>query len=298
MDAGDAKLVQILLGPKYCQLWQYWAIHAMISYNMLAIERTANCKLPLSIITQQKKLLEEQKELLDKQGKFLDGKENQSAVGILQTKELLKNLFDITCNEAKEYRKKIAETNKIIYGIHHLFHVPDEARHIQYYTASNHEQIAGGDQSQAIVIRDEAKSDFSYETAFGCVSSALRSIDKVVKTRVVYECDLLINATEEAIDKEVCQDVGKVTWFLHYLDKADYWLNGNNGRILDEAVENIPENIPLPAPGRVAFLNTVNPRSITRGTIIGLRYILENTIGFFQKKYDDINNADCIKNKI
>ena len=34
IDTNDHKLLQILLGSKYCQLWQYWFAHAVISYNL------------------------------------------------------------------------------------------------------------------------------------------------------------------------------------------------------------------------------------------------------------------------
>ncbi|WCR53304.1 MAG: hypothetical protein PG981_000326 [Wolbachia endosymbiont of Ctenocephalides orientis wCori] len=57
IDNNDPKLVQVLLGPKYCQLWQYWQAHSMISYIMLFTERRIQCTLPLKMIEKQNEIL-------------------------------------------------------------------------------------------------------------------------------------------------------------------------------------------------------------------------------------------------
>jgi hypothetical protein len=69
--ANDVKLIQIFLGPTYCQIWQYWAVQAMISHNMLAVERTVSCNFTLNVCTKQIEILERQKELLSRQQKLL-----------------------------------------------------------------------------------------------------------------------------------------------------------------------------------------------------------------------------------
>lgn len=82
MDAGDYKLLQILLGPKYCQLWQYWAAHSVISYNMLSIVKAGDCNLSIKVATKQQKLLEEQKKLLNQKRELLRSGRKEEVEGI------------------------------------------------------------------------------------------------------------------------------------------------------------------------------------------------------------------------
>ncbi|WP_264686957.1 hypothetical protein [Wolbachia endosymbiont (group B) of Rhopobota naevana] len=61
IDYCDPKLVQLLLGAKYCMLWQYWLVRAMFNYDMLSLSKMAKCDLPLSIANEQLKCLSEKK---------------------------------------------------------------------------------------------------------------------------------------------------------------------------------------------------------------------------------------------
>ncbi|APR98055.1 hypothetical protein [Wolbachia endosymbiont of Folsomia candida] len=63
IDNSDPKLVQILLGPKYCQLWQYWLIRALFNYDMLSMSQMTKCELSLAIANEQVKYLNEKKRI-------------------------------------------------------------------------------------------------------------------------------------------------------------------------------------------------------------------------------------------
>ncbi|WP_168463816.1 hypothetical protein [Wolbachia endosymbiont of Ctenocephalides felis wCfeT] len=78
IDAKDAKLVQVLLGSKYCQLWQYWLVHCIIVSKGLNMERITQAKLFLSIIKKQGEILQEQKELLEERKKFLQDNDKEN----------------------------------------------------------------------------------------------------------------------------------------------------------------------------------------------------------------------------
>ncbi|WP_353288909.1 hypothetical protein [Wolbachia endosymbiont (group A) of Pogonocherus hispidulus] len=58
IDEHDARLVQILLGSRYCQLWQYWLIRAIFNYDMLSVSRIVECEFPLAITEKQLRALE------------------------------------------------------------------------------------------------------------------------------------------------------------------------------------------------------------------------------------------------
>jgi hypothetical protein len=49
--------VQILLGPKYCQLDQYLMENCILSYKLVTIQQVKNCTLSLSIIDTQSTFL-------------------------------------------------------------------------------------------------------------------------------------------------------------------------------------------------------------------------------------------------
>ena len=65
IEAHDPKLVQMLLGSKFCQLWQHWFAHLIISYQMLSVEADTNCDLFLEIIQGQKQILAQSLQLLE-----------------------------------------------------------------------------------------------------------------------------------------------------------------------------------------------------------------------------------------
>ncbi|GFR03875.1 uncharacterized protein TNCT_490751 [Trichonephila clavata] len=58
IDKHDARLVQILLGPRYCQLWQYWLIRAIFNHDILSVSRMTECEFPLAVTEKQLKALE------------------------------------------------------------------------------------------------------------------------------------------------------------------------------------------------------------------------------------------------
>ncbi|VVC42878.1 Ribonuclease H-like domain [Cinara cedri] len=53
IDECDPKLVQLLLGAKYCMLWQYWLIRAIFNFDMLFLSKMTKCELPLDIANKQ-----------------------------------------------------------------------------------------------------------------------------------------------------------------------------------------------------------------------------------------------------
>lgn len=60
IDYCDPKLVQIILGPRSFQLWQYWIIRAIFNYDMLSMSKMAKCKLPRITAKAQLKYLEDE----------------------------------------------------------------------------------------------------------------------------------------------------------------------------------------------------------------------------------------------
>lgn len=85
IDYCDPKLVQLLLGAKYCMLWQYWLVRAMFNYDMLFLSKMAKCDLPLSVANEHLK--------------YLSNKENFDA----------EELNDIQESKKREYYKKVEE---------------------------------------------------------------------------------------------------------------------------------------------------------------------------------------------
>ena len=55
LDGNDSQLVQLLLGSKYCQLWQHWLAHATLADHFLAIKQDVD-DLFLDIILSQRKM--------------------------------------------------------------------------------------------------------------------------------------------------------------------------------------------------------------------------------------------------
>ncbi|WP_250295822.1 hypothetical protein [Wolbachia endosymbiont of Oedothorax gibbosus] len=74
----DPKLVQILLGPGCCQLWQYWLIRAIFNYDMLSMFKTVKCEFPLSIAEKQLKALEGKSYIDNKQLQDIQEQEKES----------------------------------------------------------------------------------------------------------------------------------------------------------------------------------------------------------------------------
>ncbi|WP_353288941.1 hypothetical protein [Wolbachia endosymbiont (group A) of Pogonocherus hispidulus] len=74
----DPKLVQILLGPGGCQLWQYWLIRAIFNYDMLSMFKVAKCEFPLSIAEKQLKALEGKSHIDNKQLQNIQEQEKES----------------------------------------------------------------------------------------------------------------------------------------------------------------------------------------------------------------------------
>ncbi|WP_174516809.1 cell envelope integrity protein TolA [Wolbachia endosymbiont of Cardiocondyla obscurior] len=58
IDRNDPKLLQILLSTKYCQLWEDWLTHSILSYKIIGITQTLKYQLPINIIAAQKQVLD------------------------------------------------------------------------------------------------------------------------------------------------------------------------------------------------------------------------------------------------
>ncbi|APR98062.1 hypothetical protein [Wolbachia endosymbiont of Folsomia candida] len=289
MDAGDVKLVQILWGSKYCQLWQYWAAHAMISYNMLGVERSAGCNLFLRIIKKQLNALNEQKALLNKQENFLEGKEERAAESILETKELLKKLSSITREEAENYTKEVHALNTAI-DMRHLFYTPDEQEHnIQNTTISNNGANENNCQDLALVDGNKnVTGNTSYESSMGYISSALDIVGEVLSENLLSECDTVIKETQEAINTTVRDGANVTTQIADRCNSADHYTSGENGQWLDRAVGSIPENITV---------RDVPVRDTAKGVLAGVRGLAQTSLYFLGTTNDDMNNSDHIKAK-
>ncbi|VVC46401.1 Hypothetical protein CINCED_3A024294 [Cinara cedri] len=63
IDECDPKLVQLLLGAKYCMLWQYWLVRAIFNFDMLFLSKMTKCELPLDIANKQLKYLSDKKHI-------------------------------------------------------------------------------------------------------------------------------------------------------------------------------------------------------------------------------------------
>ncbi|VVC35059.1 Hypothetical protein CINCED_3A009695, partial [Cinara cedri] len=286
MDAGDYKLLQILLGPKYCQLWQYWAAHSVISYNMLSIVKAGDCNLSIKVATKQQKLLEEQKKLLNQKRELLRSGRKEEVEGIKKNQDLVTQLLEITRDEAEKYKDKIKKENKITNNIYRLFHVPKEAGLNKYQTN------AAENNCNILSIRNENNTNIystSYEYAFGYIAEALDVIGNVVRTSVVDECEKLIKKTEKELNKAANECIGTITKISDNINEVNQTLNGEGGRRIENIIRILPD---------CKIGGDVSLKDGAHSTVVCVRSITKNVSEFLQESHDNIDKLDCIVKKI
>ncbi|GFQ85684.1 uncharacterized protein TNCT_263491 [Trichonephila clavata] len=176
IDYCDPKLVQLLLGARYCQLWQYWLVRAIFNYDMLSLSKMAKCELPLAIANEQLRYLAD-KEHID-----------------------VEELNSIQADKKIEYCRKIEE----FYGNDRILEIKRSPEGVQLESAtggslveSMAKQIAGG-HLQGYQNNNE-----------GCNVSD--SIIAAVNANFSQECKSMIGGTIEECQQEVKDAKGVVS---------------------------------------------------------------------------------------
>ncbi|WP_333023727.1 hypothetical protein [Wolbachia endosymbiont of Pentidionis agamae] len=199
IDAGDPKLVQVLLGPKYCQLWQYWLVHGIIASKALKMERVTQAKLFLSIVDKQGEVLQEQKKLLEEQKKFLENRnkerENQvsgqvpnQAEQIKKSRNFIRDLLIATRDVAIKCRNAIVEESNL------------EIDCRKFYIPNNLLNVHG----------DDAK-DLKH------VIQQIKTISNAEKLTLTNEIDSVI----EEMSKQINSDIWRNLSLTHHPDKQE-----------------------------------------------------------------------------
>ncbi|WP_265027457.1 MULTISPECIES: hypothetical protein [unclassified Wolbachia] len=221
----DHKLVQILLGSEFCQLWQYWLAHAMISYNMLAIERDTQCNLPLKIIERQREVLEGSLELLrsrkqelDEGGQVVPLREEERRLTDIQ--DLISKLFRDARQIAEDHKRIIEQEN--VPGTNFLYCTQNEA----IMSESNSTGAVGGNE---VGIPEYT-------------AHSLRNVSAVTQLHFVEGCNVLVDEMEKMIVSKVWEQTNFSTRAGYYLNEINNYISGENGQVLDEAVNYIPNN--------------------------------------------------------
>lgn len=175
IDAGDAQLVQVFLGPKYCQLWQYWLVHGIIVSKALKVERITQSRLSLKIIEKQADVLKKQQDLLEERKKYLESNNRdnvQAANNIKKSRDFLRELLIATKSAAVECREEIVkESNKEVSYNH--FYIPHS------------------------IFNDQDSSDLKY------VIQQIRTISSAEAYSLTQEIDNVIDEISKQIDSDI-----------------------------------------------------------------------------------------------
>ncbi|WP_253299919.1 hypothetical protein [Wolbachia endosymbiont of Chironomus riparius] len=272
IDEGDAKLVQVLLGPKYCQLWQYWLVHGIIASKALNMERITHARLFLSIIDKQEKILEEQKKLLEERKEFLknSNKENtkisDSESEIKKSRHFIRDLLIATRDAVVECKDNIVmESNQKI--SYREFYIPEN------------------------LLNDEDGS--AKELKY--VIQQISTVSSAEALSLTNEVDSVISEINEQIDNEIWKQSDISTRNSYYLDKTvkeiERISGGENSRLIDQVLNTIPENIEIK--GRnIPFTLVAN------GVVMGLRLIPNGLLKLTEGIYDNINAVSCVEDNL
>ncbi len=112
IDNNDLQLIQALLGPRYCQLWRYWLMHSIFSYDVTVIAQTLNHQLPLNIVIAQSQVL----------AKFFaqESKQEQiDRINIGRINSELKNVETAVLSNYKSSNYVVGDSNVI--SMRHMF---------------------------------------------------------------------------------------------------------------------------------------------------------------------------------
>lgn len=273
IDADNAELVQVLLGPKYCQLWQYWLVHGIIVSKALNMERITNARLFLSIINKQEKGLEEQKKLLEERKKFLESSDKENVKNSSQENQLKKSrhfvrdLLIATRDAAVECRDDIVrESNQ-------------KVSYRGFYTP--HNLLRNQD--------DNGTEDLEY------VTQQISTISSAENLSLINEIDSVIIELNKEIDNDIWKQSDTSTKASYYLGKAadriGEAIGGENGRTLDQAMNIIPENVNVE--GRRVPL-----RAIANGIVAAIRYVPAGMLRLSEWTYDNDDSLSCVEGNL
>ncbi|WP_265045240.1 MULTISPECIES: hypothetical protein [unclassified Wolbachia] len=280
IDADDAELVQVLLGPKYCQLWQYWLVHGIVTSKVLNMERIVNSKLFLSIIGKQVRVLEGQKDLLEKQQKLLESKDEQNTQGLNQggnqqikkSRHFVRDLLVAIRDAAIECRNGIVEeSNKEV--DYRSFYVPDN--------------LLKNSNTQGDTI--DQLDDLN------CAIQQISTISSAERLSLTKEIDGVISEVSNQIESEIWGESDISTRVSYYLGKVVHGVenavSGENGQLLDQALGTVPNN--------VRVRGTLLPfGAIASGIVTVLRYIPAPLLKLQESVYDNVNSSACVKNNL
>lgn len=245
---NDAKLVQVLLGPKYCQLWQYWLVHGKISFKALNMERITHSKLFLSIVDKQTGILDKQKKLLEERRDFLRNRDaNREDVQvpnqeqIKESRHLVRDLLSAIQGAVTECKNNIV-TQSNQGTDYREFYIPHNLLNDQYNTDKDLEyvfkEISTISSAEILNLTDE-------------INSIISEFNKEISNNVWEQGD---------ISTRIAYYLGKI------VDKKDAITGGDNGRLLDQAVYAVPENMNIRG-------TSVPSRSVVAGFVTILKLI-------------------------
>ncbi|GFR03880.1 uncharacterized protein TNCT_490791 [Trichonephila clavata] len=280
IDANDAELVQILLGPKYCQLWQYWLVHGIVTSKVLNMERIVNSKLFLSISDKQVKVLKNQKDSLERQQKLLESKDEQNTQGLNQednqqikkSRHFVRDLLVAIRDAAVECRNSIVEeSNKEV--DYRSFYVPDNL----------------------LKNSDIQESSIDQLDDLNCAIQQISTISSAERLSLTNEVDNVISEISNQIESEIWKQSDISTRVSYYLGRVVHGVenvaNGENGHLLDQALGTVPNN--------VRVRGTLLPLgAIASGIVTVLRYIPAPLLTLQESMYDNVNSSACVKNNL
>lgn len=272
IDAGDAKLVQVFLGPKYCQLWQYWLVHGIIASKALKMERITHSRLFLDIIEKQEKVLQEQKELLEERKKYLVGNDTENiqassqASNIKKSRNFLRDLLIATKDAAVKCRQEIVEeSNRTI--SYSKFYIP-------------HNLLSD---------QDSGANDLEY------VMQQISTISSAEALSLTNEVDDVIDEINKQINSNIWEQSDISTRASYYLSKLanqiEEGVGGENGRLLDQVINVVPENVEVKG-------KPVPIKALINGILVVLRLFPSGALKLTESTCDNMNSLACVEGNL
>ena len=212
IDNEDPKLVQLILGSKFCQLWQYWFAHAIIVYQMLTVEKTIECELPIEIVQQQKDLLNTALQFLRARKKDLE--KQKEALPLTEEEEALTNINQLVAalsTKASEVIEEYSQNNTITPQIE--------------FTSVN------------IAIAND-----NHPTIPEYTTHALRNVVSVIQSNYEEELRMYAEKVKKLVTEQINQTMSLSTTIGHYANQANECISGESGRIIQQGFHLLPDN--------------------------------------------------------
>ncbi|HCE59693.1 MAG TPA: hypothetical protein DEQ74_02575, partial [Wolbachia sp.] len=208
IDECDPKLVQLLLGAKYCMLWQYWLVRAIFNFDMLFLSKMTKCELSLDIANKQLEYLSDKKHVN------------------------IKELSNIQENYKREYYKKVEG----FYGKDRLLQIKrDTGGRIQLESTARKSLV-----ESTVVAQLAGTSLQCYrDDNEGCDVS--NSIEAAVNADFSQECKSIIDETINEF-KQITKNAGDVCGLQNALRDKVVKLE-SMGKSLSSKIDKVKEGI-------------------------------------------------------